>query len=126
MTGTMIVGSMDKQLWSHPMCVSSMPHLDSETLKNLVLPGISAFTILDNHTVKSVDLGSNLFLTADSLGRSCGLCATELLQELNVEVRSNYIDKSLDLILQKDPGKSTLERVSDPVHCYINSILFSM
>ena len=58
--------------------------------------------------MKLVDLGSNFILMAVSLERSCGLCATELLQELNVEVHSNHIDESLDLILQKDPGKSII------------------
>ena len=109
-------------LESSHVCFIHATALDTETLKNLVLPSIGAFTILDNHTVKPVDLGNNFFLMADSLGRSCRLCATELLQELNVEVHSNHIDKSLDLILQKDPGKSTLERVSNPVYCCINAI----
>ena len=122
MTGTMIVGSMDMQLWSHHVCLIHATALDTETLKNLILPSIGAFTILDNDTLKPVDLGSNFFLTADSLGRSCRLCATELLQELNVEVHSNHIDESLDQILQKNPGKSTLERVSNPVYCCINGV----
>ena len=49
-------------------------------------------------------LGSNFFLTADSLDRSRGLCAAELLQELNT-VRSNHINESpYDMILQNDPN----------------------
>ena len=86
---------------SHP-CHSSRNRL--ETIKNLVLPGIGAFIIVDNQTVKPVDLCSNFFLTAESLGRSRGLFAAELLQELNTEVRSNHIDESLDMVLQKDLG----------------------
>ena len=86
-------------LESSHICLIHATALGTETLKNLVLPGIGAFTIVDNHTVKPVDLGSNFFLTADSLGRSRGLCAAELLQELNTEVRSNHIDESLDMVL---------------------------
>ena len=94
-------------LESSLVCLIHATALGIETLKNLVLPGIGAFTTMtsgDNHRVKPVDLGSNFFLTADSLGRSRGLCAAELLQELNTEVRSNYINESLDMVLQNDPS----------------------
>ena len=92
------------KLESAHVCLIHATALGTETLKNLVLPGIGAFTIVDNHRVKAVDLGSNFFLTPDSLGQSRGLCATELLQELNTEVRSNHVDESLDAVLKNDPG----------------------
>ncbi|EFE39148.1 hypothetical protein TRV_06195 [Trichophyton verrucosum HKI 0517] len=44
--------------------------LGVETLKNLVLPGIGGFTIVDPATVSEVDLGVNFFLSEDSLGKS--------------------------------------------------------
>lgn len=41
----------------------------AETMKNLVLPGIGAFTVLDDHRVSESDLGNNFFVTSDSIGR---------------------------------------------------------
>ena len=41
----------------------------TETLKNLVLPGIGAFTILDDFIVDNHDLGCNFFVEEQSLGR---------------------------------------------------------
>ncbi|KAL9022877.1 MAG: hypothetical protein Q9180_008516 [Flavoplaca navasiana] len=40
-----------------------------ETLKNLILPGIGSYTIVDGNTVAEQDLGINFFLTDESLGR---------------------------------------------------------
>jgi NEDD8-activating enzyme E1 regulatory subunit len=58
-----------------------------ETLKNLVLPGIGSFTIVDEKIVSEEDLGVNFFLEEDSLGKSRAVETTRLLRELNPEVR---------------------------------------
>ena len=42
----------------------------SETLKNLVLPGIGKFTIVDDAVVTHQDLACNFFVDHQSLGRS--------------------------------------------------------
>ena len=41
----------------------------SETLKNLVLPGIGNFTILDDYIVSHHDLSCNFFVTEEGLGK---------------------------------------------------------
>ena len=41
----------------------------SETLKNLVLPGLRSFTILDDYVVDESDLGNNFFCTSESKGK---------------------------------------------------------
>ncbi|CAM9294219.1 unnamed protein product [Discosporangium mesarthrocarpum] len=49
----------------------------TETLKNLVLPGVGRFTVLDPATVQPSDLGNNFFVTADKIGclrAQAGLC----------------------------------------------------
>lgn len=56
-------------LHSHILLISA-DGAGSETLKNLVLPGIGAFTILDDHRVSARDLGSNFFVTEDSIGKN--------------------------------------------------------
>lgn len=65
----------------------------SETLKNLVLPGIGAFTIVDGKKVGPEDLGNNFFLDAQSLGHSRAVRATELLRELNDRVKGYSVDE---------------------------------
>lgn len=58
-----------------------------ETLKNLILPGVGSFTILDNAVVEERDLGVNFFLSGDSIGKSRAEECCLYLQELNPEVR---------------------------------------
>ncbi|KAI8609685.1 amyloid beta precursor protein-binding protein 1 [Chytriomyces sp. MP71] len=58
----------------------------TETLKNLVLPGIGAFTLLDAKKVDGADAGNNFFLGVDSLGRNRAESACLLLNELNADV----------------------------------------
>ena len=57
-----------------------------ETLKNLILPGIGSYTILDGNTVAEQDLGINFFLTDESLGRSRAEETCRYLTELNPDV----------------------------------------
>lgn len=58
-----------------------------ETLKNLILPGVGSFTILDNAVVEKRDLGVNFFLSGDSIGKLRAEEFCRYLQELNPEVR---------------------------------------
>ncbi|TQV93023.1 NEDD8-activating enzyme E1 regulatory subunit [Cordyceps javanica] len=74
-----------------------------ETLKNLVLPGIGQFTIVDDAVVENADLGVNFFLDESSLGKPRAQCTTEYLLELNPEVSGEWHPKS--------PGESDLEAV---------------
>jgi len=41
----------------------------TETLKNLVLPGIGRFTIVDDVEVQNSDFGHEFFVTREDLGR---------------------------------------------------------
>ncbi|KAI9884941.1 MAG: hypothetical protein M1823_003255 [Watsoniomyces obsoletus] len=67
-----------------------------ETLKNLVLPGIGSFTIVDTHHVTEADLGINFFLDEDSLGQSRAEHCCRLLQELNPDVNGHFITESIE------------------------------
>ena len=62
-----------------------------ETLKNLILPGVGSFTIVDEALVEEEDLGVNFFLTEDSLGKSRAEECSKLLRELNPEVEGHGI-----------------------------------
>ena len=62
-----------------------------EMLKNLVLPGIGKFTIVDANVVKEEDLGVNFFLEESSLGKSRAKECCRLLKELNPDVQGHGI-----------------------------------
>ena len=70
---------------------SSSSVAGSETLKNLILPSIGQFTILDPAKVTEADLGINFFLEAESLGKSRADEARRLLEELNPDVQGHSI-----------------------------------
>jgi len=42
----------------------------TETLKNLILPAIGRFTVVDGELVNERDCGNNFFVTTDSIGQS--------------------------------------------------------
>lgn len=62
-----------------------------EALKNLVLPGIGHFTIVDPEVVTEKDLGVNFFLDEGSLGHSRAEQTCKMLQELNPDVSGHFI-----------------------------------
>ncbi|KAJ5195824.1 hypothetical protein N7449_006303 [Penicillium cf. viridicatum] len=70
-----------------------------ETLKNLVLPGIGGFTIVDPAIVTESDLGVNFFLEEESLGKSRAEETCRLLKELNPDVEGNYSLKRVEELL---------------------------
>lgn len=70
-----------------------------ETLKNLILPGVGNFTIVDENIVSESDLGVNFFLAEESLGRSRAEESSKYLKELNPEVHVRAVqDVSLGFI----------------------------
>lgn len=74
-------------------------------LKNLVLPGIGHFTILDNQLVTPQDAGINFFLNGlNSVGKSRAKEATRLLGELNEDVQVEADERSLEEVLGSEEG----------------------
>ncbi|RDW79027.1 NEDD8-activating enzyme E1 regulatory subunit [Aspergillus mulundensis] len=89
-----------------------------ETLKNLVLPGIGGFTIVDPAVVTEPDLGVNFFLENESLGKSRAEETCRLLTELNPDVEGNFQAKPIAEVIQEDPGflaRHKLVLVSGPI-----------
>lgn len=77
---------------SHILLVNEGPGVVGiETLKNLVLPGIGEFTIIDGKNVEEEDLGVNFFLSEESLGKSRAEETCRFLKELNPEVKGHAI-----------------------------------
>ncbi|MFT7816777.1 NEDD8-activating enzyme E1 regulatory subunit isoform X2 [Arapaima gigas] len=90
------------------VCLINATATGTEILKNLVLPGIGAFTIVDGHKVAGEDVGNN-YSSIGKVNYFCGLCqnraqaAAELLQELNNDVSGNFVEESPDKLLDNDP-----------------------
>ena len=55
----------------------------TETLKNLVLPGMGHFLVVDDRKVERSDLGNDFFVTQHDIGKPKAEVVTEMLQELN-------------------------------------------
>ncbi|SJX65903.1 related to auxin-resistance protein [Sporisorium reilianum f. sp. reilianum] len=79
--------------------------LSAQILKNLVLPGIGSFVLLDDSIVDGADLGVNFFLQP---GESGGKYAAEemcrLLTEMNTSVASEAKLENPASLLQTDPS----------------------
>ena len=80
------------------------PTTRCELLKSLVLPGLGAFTIVDERKVGGEDVGNNFFLDPESMGENRGAVATRLLVEMNHEVRGDAVEESPEDILRNKPG----------------------
>ncbi|KAG6829949.1 hypothetical protein H0H92_002853 [Tricholoma furcatifolium] len=77
-------------------------------LKNLVLPGIGKFTILDHSTVTPEDAGNNFFLEGpSSIGKSRAEEAVRLLGELNEGVSGIADTSNVEELLEKNPSYFT-------------------
>ncbi|KAF8244247.1 hypothetical protein K440DRAFT_610226 [Wilcoxina mikolae CBS 423.85] len=74
-----------------------------EILKNLVLPGVGNFTIIDDKNIAEADVGVNFFLDADCLGRSRAERTAALLEELNPDVKGYFLEDSLTNLLSCKP-----------------------
>uniref|UniRef100_A0A8C2ENY4 NEDD8-activating enzyme E1 regulatory subunit n=1 Tax=Cyprinus carpio TaxID=7962 RepID=A0A8C2ENY4_CYPCA len=85
------------------VCLINATATGTEILKNLVLPGIGSFTIVDGHKVSGEDVGNNFFLTSSSIGKNRAQAATELLQELNGDVSGNFVEESPDKLMDNSP-----------------------
>ena len=75
----------------------------TETLKNLVLPGIGEFVIVDGAVVSERDLGSNFFVEGEALGTSRADCCTRLLKELNPDVQGSCVAESVAKVVNERP-----------------------
>ncbi|TPX48569.1 hypothetical protein SeLEV6574_g01971 [Synchytrium endobioticum] len=80
-------------LESAKICLINATATGTEILKNLILPGIGSFTILDSKVVTGSDVGNNFFLEERSIGKSRAQCAVDLLRELNEDVQASADDR---------------------------------
>ncbi|POM62340.1 SUMO-activating enzyme (SAE), partial [Phytophthora palmivora] len=74
----------------------------SEALKNLVLPGVQRFTILDDAMVSLADVTNNFFVTADAVGQSRAETVAKLLLEMNPDVAGGSRHANVKQVLQDE------------------------
>jgi NEDD8-activating enzyme E1 regulatory subunit len=100
------------------VCVIGAGPTGTETLKNLVLPGIGAFTIVDGATVCESDVGNNFFLpregsasaTASNNPSNRAAASASALLELNDRVDGAYVPDDPSSFLSDAAGASTFFR----------------
>lgn len=80
---------------SHICLINATP-TGAEALKNLILPGIGAFTIVDERVVNEEDLSGNFFLTEDDIGLKIAYQMSRLLLELNPDVVYRAVPESIE------------------------------
>lgn len=85
------------------VCVIGSSPCSTETLKNLVLPGIGKFTVLDEATVEEPDFGNNFFLEESDLGKSRAEAVARCLLEMNPDVQGEHVPTSASKILEEGP-----------------------
>lgn len=76
------------------VCLLNATPTGAEALKNLVLPGIGAFTIVDERTITKNDLSGNFFLEDKDIGMSFAERTAKSLLELNPSVECHNVRMS--------------------------------
>ena len=80
-------GSSEAALEHARILVVGASALSGQILKNLVLPGLGGFTVLDDALVTARDIGTNFFLQAgESEGKPYATELARLVAELNPSV----------------------------------------
>ncbi|KAI6026547.1 hypothetical protein BKA83DRAFT_676286, partial [Pisolithus microcarpus] len=91
-------------LESSRVLVLSGSATSTSILKNLVLPGIGHFTILDHATTSHADAGNNFFLEGlESVGKPRASEAVRLLRELNDSVDGHADTRQLRSVIESNP-----------------------
>ena len=89
---------------SSVICLGLSP-AGTETLKNLVLPGIGEIVIVTDQKVEKRDLGRNFFVDPEDIGKPLGdVCLANLL-EMNPDVKGTFILQSPESYFKENSEK---------------------
>lgn len=84
-------------------CFLGVTAATSEVAKNLILPGIGEFTIVDDTTVTRRDVGSNFFLDHQDIGSPSAPSLMRNLKELNPSSKGKVLEMSPIDLIHKQP-----------------------
>lgn len=93
-------GGQTRLQQSH-VCIINGNTTSAEILKNLVLPGIGAFTIIDDSEVTAASLSGNFFLNETDIGCNTASSICRNVCELNSDVIGNPVSECLESLLTK-------------------------
>lgn len=96
--------SGQKALEDAHVCLLGSSPVATETLKNLILPNVGAYTVVDAGKVTAQDLSGNFFLDTDSLGQSRAQAVCQLLNELNKESKGTWRDEQVSQLVHANLG----------------------
>ncbi|KAL9658119.1 hypothetical protein ABK040_013032 [Willaertia magna] len=85
------------------VCLLNATSVGCETLKNIVLPGFKNFSVVDGNKVTARDLGRNFYLRKTDLGRNRAEAVSEVLQELNPDVKGAFLAEDPLVVFEKSP-----------------------
>jgi len=85
------------------VCLLTASAVGCEVLKNIVLPGFGNFSVVDSQKVGPRDLGRNFYLRKTDLGRNRAEAVSEVLAELNPEVKGTFLAEDPVVVLDKSP-----------------------
>lgn len=80
-------------LESAKILVLGASHVGACVLKNLILPGIGSFTLVDGNQISHYDIGNNFFIGSDTKGKRRSNEVVKNLCELNPSVKGQAIDQ---------------------------------
>ena len=83
-----------KLVHSHIIMLGSSSY-GSETLKNLVLPGVGRVTIIDDVKVTNRDFGNDFLVKREHLGKNKAQALAEMLAEMNPDTKTDSMDLSV-------------------------------
>ncbi|CAO3683034.1 unnamed protein product [Umbelopsis vinacea] len=86
------------------VCLLNATTTGTEILKNLILPSIGAFSIVDSKKVDEKDVQNNFFLNTSCVGKSKAQTTMEYLRELNDDVKGHYDERSPEYLIEESPS----------------------
>ena len=130
-------GHGQQQLESAHIAIIGSSATAAETLKNLILPNLKRYTVIDDAFVTEADVGNNYFIPENAVGRKRGAVLVERMTEMNSESQGTHIDASItdvlashgvafadafDCIILTQQSESNVRALSK--HCYDRNITF--
>lgn len=109
-------GGQRKLMNSHILLVNA-DAVGTETLKNLVLPGVGKFTILDDKTLSPQDASVNFFLPAKKIGNFRAIVARDVLCEMNPDVEGFSLISNIEAEVEKGMFPEFGPRKKSLHHC---------
>ncbi|CAJ1390248.1 unnamed protein product [Effrenium voratum] len=114
-------GHGQKALMDAKVCMLGSSAIATETLKNLVLPGVGHFTVVDGSIVEPADLGQNFFLEEADLGKLRSEAVCRWLLEMNPDVQGTHLD--LDPAKAVAQGKEFFRQFTMVIACQMMECL---